>query len=153
MDPELQALLTRLAEASVRNLASTVQDKIRASKAKNNSADTIATLEEIINEMLAERAELLRVAQGLESALAGQRLSEEDVEFVTEHLLPIIAEMTNGDGVPQLEVLLSTEALTILQIVGFNYREAIGRPLTEVVSAYVANLAPGNAKRTQQKRK
>ena len=143
MDPQLQILFANLAEAGFKNLASTVQDKIKASKAKNNASDTIATLEEIVGELLAERAELLRMAQALETELVAQRPSDDDVEFITENLLPIIGQMGGPTNeVNLLKPLLSSEALKILQLLGFNYREAIGAPLTKVVSSYVANLAP-----------
>lgn len=153
MDPELQTILAGLADAGFRNLASSVQDKIRASKAKNNSADTIATLEEIVNELLAERAELLRIAQALESELAAQKLSDDDVAFIDENLLPIIAQMGGAEEVEAFKPLLSTESLKILQLLGFNYREAIGQPLTQVVSSYVESMKPSNPKKSQGKKR
>ena len=39
--------------------------------------------------------------------------------------------------------LVSTEALTILQVIGFNFKRAIGEPLTDLVrSLIVARAAP-----------
>lgn len=38
--------------------------------------------------------------------------------------------------------LVSTEMLTILQLVGFNYKRAIGEPLTRVVEALITSQLP-----------
>jgi len=47
--------------------------------------------------------------------------------------------------------ILSHDTLKVLQILGFNYRKAIGEPLTEVVHSYVASLENKPSK-TQTKR-
>ena len=92
------------------------------------------------------------MAQALETELVAQRLSDDDVQFITENLLPIIGQMGGPTNeVNLLKPLLSSEALKILQLLGFNYREAIGAPLTKVVSSYVCLLYTSPSPRDRQK--
>ena len=56
-------LAANLAEATARNGASFISKKINASKAKRNDKETIAELEEIISDLLNDKAEIQRIAQ------------------------------------------------------------------------------------------
>lgn len=38
--------------------------------------------------------------------------------------------------------VLSPQILTILQLVGFNYKKAIGEPLTDLLHGYILNQLP-----------
>lgn len=42
-----------------------------------------------------------------------------------------------------LQPVLSVETLTVLQLVGFNFKRAIGEPLTEVLNERIMLLAKG----------
>jgi hypothetical protein len=123
-------------------------------KARNQAADTINELEEIINELIADKSELARIAKEYEDELVAQRLSEDDVAYITSKLLPLIEGLipASSPGGSQgtaaraqleaLKALLSTETVTILQLLGFNFREAIGGPLTTLVSDFILSKAP-----------
>lgn len=151
MDQALQQLSVQLGEVVARNAASAVLDRITAAKARKKNEETINTLEEIVNDLLADKAELTLITQALDDQLVAQRLSEEDVAYITDHLLPVIQQLTarsgeSAEGDDLNEVvgpLLSTETLTILQLIGFNFKEAIGTPLTELVAKYIGALGPG----------
>lgn len=77
------------------------------------------------------------------------KISKEDVNYITENIVPIFSdflesdlisndENINKDEINQiidvLKPLLSIETFTILQLLGFNFREAIGIPLTKLVN-------------------
>lgn len=150
MDPALQELSALLSEAAVRNAAAGVADRISAAKARKRDKETIAALEDIVNELLADKSELVRIAQAFDDELVAQRLSAEDVNFITENLLPLIRQLMEASGQevlePQvldvLESILAAETLTIMQLIGFNYRQAIGKPLTELAAAAIASRMP-----------
>lgn len=150
MDPALQELSALLSEAAVRNAAAAVADRISAAKARKRDKETIAALEDIVNELLADKSELVRIAQAFDDELVAQRLSVEDVNFITENLLPLIRQLMEASGQevlePQvldaLESILAAETLTIMQLIGFNYRQAIGKPLTELAAAAIASRKP-----------
>ncbi|WP_420618256.1 hypothetical protein [Candidatus Poriferisocius sp.] len=150
MDPALQELSVLLSEAAVRNAAATVADRISAAKARKRDKETIAALEDIVNELLADKSELVRIAQAFDDELVAQRLSSDDVNFITENLLPLIRqlmEVSDQDVLePQmldaLKSILAAETLTIMQLIGFNYRQAIGKPLTELAAAAITSRMP-----------
>lgn len=150
MDPALQELSALLSEAAVRNAAATVADRISAAKARKRDKETIAALEDIVNELLADKSELVRIAQAFDDELVAQRLSSDDVNFITENLLPLIRqlmEVSDQDVLePQmldaLKSILAAETLTIMQLIGFNYRQAIGKPLTELAAAAITSRMP-----------
>ena len=146
----MQELSTSLSEIALRNAAAAVTTKIAAVKAQRKDRQTITTLEDIVNDLLADKSELIRIAQAFDDQLVAQRLSPEDVEFITKHLLPLLRKLMDASGqdvtddemMEAVESLLSVEVLTIMQLIGFNYREAIGEPLTEFVAAQIAFRMP-----------
>ena len=149
MDPELQALGLQLAEAAARNSASSILDRIRARKALKKSDETVAELEDIINELLSDKAELIRIAQSFEQDMVAQRISSDDVSYIVDNIIPVLQrlmELGSEDGesasaiqqqVDLVRPILSAETLTILQLVGFNFRKAIGEPLTALLSQLI----------------
>lgn len=160
MDPALQQLSIQLGEVAARNAAGAVLDRVTAVKARKKNEETIATLEEIVNDLLADKAELTLIAQALDEQLVAQRLSEEDLTYVTENLLPLLEQLgaasgssSSGDMSEVIGPLLSHETLTILQLLGFNFREGIGTPLTGLVSSYIESLGPGRNPGGQRNRK
>jgi hypothetical protein len=157
MDPELQALGVRLAESVVRNTASAIADRIGVLKAKKQDQQTIADLEEIVNGLIADKSEVVRIAQAYQEELVAQRISGSDVQYITTNIVPVLKKLIES-GTPDagqasqsqevmnlIEPILSVETVTVLQLLGFNFRKAIGQPLTELVShAILAKAQPDN---------
>lgn len=150
MDPELQALAVQLTGSAVRNSARAITERIGTLKAKKQDQETIAELEQIINDLIADKSEILRIAQAYQEELVAQRISDEDVQYVTVNILPVLrtlaqssASTDGGAGVEQtmklLEPILSVETITILQVLGFNFRKAVGQPLTELLSNLITS--------------
>ncbi len=163
MDPEFQALGVQLADAAVRNTASAVADKIRAVKARKRTDETIAELEEIVNGLLTDKSELVRIAKAYEEELVSQRISESDVEYLTDNLVPILTELAEsatteqqGDAastqrmIDTLTPILSIETVTILQLIGFNFKKAVGEPLTDLVAKLISSRAQVDADRSRR---
>jgi hypothetical protein len=46
--------------------------------------------------------------------------------------------------------VVSVEMLTVLQLVGFNFKAAIGEPLTQVVEGLILQLAPSQPRPRQK---
>jgi hypothetical protein len=69
---------------------------------------------------------------------------------VTSELAPKVDELlglAGADADPDevrklLELLVSKETVKILQVLGFNFREAIGRPLTQLVARLINTQGP-----------
>lgn len=157
VDPQFQTLGAQLGEVIVRNTAVAIADKIRALKARKQDQEAIAELEAIINELVADKSELVRIANAYEEELVAQRLTKEDIEYISKNLVPLLGQLATSSatqpdqsqGVQNLlESLLSVETVTVLQLVGFNFRKAIGQPLTELVAGFIAARGSGSASST-----
>ena len=136
-------LAANLAEATARNGASFISKKINASKAKRNDKETIAELEEIISDLLNDKAEIQRIAQAYEQELVSQKSTENDIKYITDNLLPIFGEfLPDQVEIEKMKKILSVETLTIMQLIGFNYKQAIGEPLTLLVRKAIESKVP-----------
>lgn len=161
MEPELYALSVQLADTAIRNTAGAVLDKITAAKARKRSEETIAVLEEIVGNLIEDKNELVRIAQSYEQELVAQRISQNDIEYITGNLLPILGELagaseTESEGQSEfqrnlkvLESIISVETVNILQLIGFNFRRAIGEPLTQLIAQLVSSSTPGDPGQNQ----
>ncbi|MDD6807926.1 MAG: hypothetical protein PUD72_05730 [Oscillospiraceae bacterium] len=136
-------LASNLTEAAARNGASFISNKIKISKAKKNDKETIAELEEIISDLLNDKAEIQRIAQAYEQELVSQKITEDDIKYITDNLLPIFSEfMPNQVEIDQIKKIISVETLTIMQLIGFNYKKAIGEPLTLLLKKAIESKIP-----------
>jgi hypothetical protein len=88
----------------------------------------------------------VQISQAFEQDLVAQRLSSSDIEYITSTILlvaeglAIEAAKTDAKAAAALQALnvlkplLSVETVTVLQLIGFNFRKAIGEPLTALVA-------------------
>lgn len=156
LDPEVVSLGVRLTEAAARNSVEELIGRIRAAKTRKDAGETIELLEEIIDELTEDRTELLRVARAYREQLVDQQLTDDEIEHVTSQIVPTIArlaELAADDEsraedlerfVEILKPLLSAETITVLQVLGFNFKAAIGEPLTEVLASLIrTQVRPG----------
>lgn len=137
-------LAGKLKEVSVRNTAESVYDKINLTKQKNNDKETVNVLEEIINNLITDKNELIQIVKCYEQEFITQDISNDDIEYITKELFPIVTSLlplSGGDNefVSTIKKILSAETLKILKLLGFNYKEAIGQPLTMLVSKAINN--------------
>lgn len=154
MDPAIATLGTQLAEVAFRNAATTVADRIGAVKVRKDDKATIQLLEELVNELVADKAELTRIAQAYQQEVGAKQISASDIAYISENLRPLlekIAELSPGSAesaesmLNVIEPFLSAETLTIVQLMGFNVREAIGEPMTQLVRDLIATRLGGTA--------
>jgi hypothetical protein len=154
VSPEIQTLAISLAGSAIRNTAQGVSDRIKGLKAGNNDRETINGLEQLVNDLISDKNDLTRIAQAYQAELVAQRLSSGDVQYITETIVPLVEKLagTSGDGDSKnaqlMEIitpLLSIETVNVLQLLGFNFRKAIGAPLTELVERAILSKAPGDA--------
>lgn len=151
IDPHLVQLGTQLSEAAVRNTVGGVWDRIRAVKARRDQEETIRELEQVVNDLLEDREELVSISRSYREHISAQEISEGDLAFISETLLPRLTELAAKTGVDTdqveemvavLEPLLAVETVKVMQLLGFNFRRALGEPATALVSALVASRAP-----------
>lgn len=144
--PEVLQAGVNLTESMARNGATMIRNKIRAARDADRHEESIAALEEIIGELLADKQDLISVAQTYQSELVSQQLTSGDVRYIVETLFPLVkdlVEATSGgdteklDQLEALKPILSIETVNVLQLLGFNFRKAIGEPLTALCEGMI----------------
>lgn len=146
---QLINLATKTADIFIKNTTETIFRRIDSAKDDSDKEKTILRLEEIIKELIEERNELDKIIKEYDELLGMQKISEKDINYITENIVPIVSDFLESDLVSSdeninkdeinqiidvLKPLLSIETFTILQLLGFNFREAIGIPLTKLVN-------------------
>lgn len=145
-DPNTTELATQLTEVAARNAASTVASKIAAFRARKHDQEVVNDLIELVNDLVEDKNQLTSIARAFEQELVAQRISEEDITYITTQVIPVVERLAGfaegGDtdarrAIEAIKSLVSVESLTIMQLVGFNFRRAIGEPLTTLVERLI----------------
>lgn len=162
-----------LTELAVKGTVSAVSKKIRAAKEIKEVEKLRSTYDEIVNEILLEREEAVRIAQAYKSELERIVISDEDIEHLHNTVarfleiikaFQLVSAITKGEeeiekvkkqveSYEQIKELISVDTLKTMQLLGFNYKAAIGEPLTQICANAITNL--GNKQKTnsnQQKK-
>lgn len=153
VSPEVQQLAVNLATAAARNSAQMVSDKVKSLRAGKKHEETIAGLEEIVSALIDDKAELTRIAQAYQAELVAQRLTPGDVSYIADTILPTLEKIAEAQGaggaqlkktIDNVRPLLSVEMVTVMQLLGFNFRRAIGEPLTSLTERAILSRAPSS---------
>lgn len=141
ISPQLVNLGVQLAASAARNTATSITDKIGATRASRSAVEQVAALEQIVSDLLADKNELTRIAQSYQQELVSQQLTPGDVRYIADTVVPLLKQLADGMGgdggeklknqIEALKPLLSVETVNVLQLVGFNFRQGIGAPLTK----------------------
>lgn len=145
---ELLGLAGSLTELAVKGTATAVSNKIKTVMNEKNVEKLRTTYDEIVNELLNEREEAVRIAQAYKSELDKVVISDEDITHL-HNTVSRILELLKGSSVgiiekdsaafkqieayEQIKELISVDTLKTMQLLGFNYKYAIGEPLTLLV--------------------
>lgn len=163
MDESMQPLVemgVSLTELAVKGTASAVTKKIRAVKDIKDAEKLRTTYDALINEVLQELEEAVRIAQAYKSELERIVISDEDIEhlhntvsnileiFKNIQLAGVDPQDTLGvmrvqkqiETMEQVKNLISVDTLKTMQLLGFNYKAAIGEPLTQICSRAILSL-------------
>lgn len=153
MQDSITALTKQLAIVVLNNTATQVADNVEKARAQIDKEKTTAALEQIINELVRDKAELTRIAQAYEQELASQKITKKELEYITENILPLLDKFIPEDQketVEQLSSLLSVETLAVMQLLGFNYKRAIGEPLTVLLQKTIESKIPADSSEAQR---
>lgn len=154
---ELLGLGVALTELAVKGTATAVSSKIKAIKEEKNVDKIRSTYDEIINELLNEREEAVRIAQAYKSELEKVVISDEDIQHLhntVSRILEIIKQSQiasvkllgseaveavekQTESYEQMKALISVDTLKTMQLLGFNYKAAIGEPLTLMLKNFI----------------
>lgn len=147
LTPEMITLGTELATIAGTKSVEAIFDKIRALKKKGNKDEIISNLEEIINDLISDKNRLIRISQAYEENLITQKITQDEIDYISNSIIPLLEEFLKQsnqddfgkiqDGINVIKPILSKEIFNIMQILGFNFKEAIGEPLTELLAAFI----------------
>ena len=143
-----------LTELAVKGTATAVANKIKTVKDEKHSEKLRNTYDEIVNELLSERDEAVRIAQAYKSELDRIVISDEDIAHLNATatrflgLLKKISPNMDTASFEAVKDLISVDTLKTMQLLGFNYKAAIGEPLTQICANAIINL--GNKNKSQQ---
>ncbi len=143
----LQQLAKSLGEVVTKNTVDIIFDKVKVAKSNKDKDKTIQQMEQIINDLIDDKMEIQRIAQAFNEELVAQKITEKDIKYITTNLIPIIEELIpdeQKDNFSQVKALISVEGITIMQLLGFNYKQAIGIPLTNLVKRSIETKIPND---------
>lgn len=147
-----------LTRTATKNTATFITDKIRQLKGGRDQEAIIRGYEELINNLLEDKSELERIARSYKELYEGVEISAENLEYLQNTIRSAI-KILGGFGVqsPQNDIameslvqLISLDTLRTMQLLGFNYKKAIGEPLTELCAEKIRSFGTVNNNKTQQ---
>lgn len=152
LTPEVQQLGADLAATAAKNGARVIAESVRSLRAAKKTDETISGLEEIIQELIDDKARAIGIAQAYQQELVAQRLNPGDILYISETILPLVKQFAEASGndasksdqfMKAVESFLSVETVNVMQLLGFNFRRGIGEPLTDLVRQAIVSRAPG----------
>jgi len=153
---------TDLAILAAKGTAVTVTNKFQAIRNKKQHDEICNSYEEIINELVAERAQAIAIARAYETELQRYEITDEDIKHLQSTIgnaLDILKSLSpdrDFDYYEQFKSLISVDTLKAMQLLGFDYKRAIGDPLTDVCAEMIrTKLSPNQPKsnKNQSQRK
>lgn len=148
-----------LATLAFKGTTTLVNSKIQSLKEEKNADKLRNKYDEIISELLSEREEAIRIAQAYKEEYERVNIGDDDIEYLHNTLKQVITLLSSFKtmdaeqqySINQLVALLNKDTLKTMQLLGFNYKEAIGEPLTEVCSNAIREKLGGVKNRQNKK--
>lgn len=155
MTPEVSNVIAtlgaELTSYAIKGTVSTVSTKIKTIKNEKNIETLKNSYDEIISELLEEREDIIRIAQMYRAELEKVEISDSDIEHLhstIETVLDILAGFLGDDqidAIKPLKDLINIDTLKTMQLLGFNYKDAIGIPLTNLCANAIERLGNKSA--------
>ena len=146
INPVIADIAVQLTSLAIKGTTTAVLNKIKASKEVKDAEKLRNIYDEIVSELLNERDEAVRIAQAYKSELDRIVISDEDIKHL-ESTVAGVLEIVKGfspempiDSFEQFKSLISVDTLKTMQLLGFNYKAAIGEPLTSICADAIRSL-------------
>ena len=155
----LVELGTSLTTLAVKGTATAINSRIKAIRDEKNAEKIRATYDEIVNELISEREEAVRIAQIYKNEIERIAISDDDIQHLhstVEKLLELLKVMSPNAPIEtfeQIKELISVDTLKAIQLLGFNYKAAIGEPLTQLCANAILSKSKSANSSNQNKRK
>ena len=151
IDPTVGAAMIEMASSlsvlALKGTATSIHSKIEKLKNERDLNRVRTAYDEMINQILDEREEAIRIAKLYKQELERVVISDEDIEYLQQTITRVLdiikqfqPENDSIDTVESLKDLISKDVLKTMQLLGFNYKAAIGEPLTELCANRIRSL-------------
>lgn len=161
MEEQLVKLAATFLETAGRHTYDWVSTKKEQAKGNKNQAEQQVIYEEIINGLLQDKMELESVTREYKSLYENITISDNDIEYLQETIqqaVKILNTMSpelekQRDTIDTFIQLINKDTLKTMQLLGFNYKEAIGIPLTEVCATKIHTKLGGKKQQTTKQKR
>ena len=148
MEYDVTSLTISLAQALAKDTVDWVRTEIEVAKKMKDLLQAQNEYEAIIQTLVNEKLEIQRIAQQYQQLYSGITISDEDFEHLHKTLsemLPVVIGLNpeTRSGIEAFQAILdliNVNLLKSMQLIGFDYKEAIGRPLTQLCAGSIENL-------------
>lgn len=160
MQTVILELAKQLANLTAKGTVSGIQTKISSMKNESNIDTLKKDYNELIDQLISERAEAIRIARSYKDELEKVEISDDDITHLhntIEKTLDILKEtivVENNDNnrevmkqisaFEQIKNLISVDTLKTMQLLGFNFKIAIGEPLTNMLKNFINSKSPAS---------
>lgn len=155
---DLMTISATLAQLVAQNRIPVIFDKMQATKANGDKDKIISNFESIINDLIQEKNQVIQIAQAYDEQLITQKISEDDITYITTTIIPLLEELIKknnkentkdiSETLDIIKPILSKEMFKILQLLGFNFKQAIGEPLTMLIRGMISSKTPASPEQT-----
>lgn len=140
----------KLTESLAKNTAGWVSTKVSQVQKKKEIEEVHQQYGEIVNYLLEDNMELQRISMTYQSLYEQVTITDEDIEHLQKTLkrtleLFIKYDENIAESQENFELiidLINVDTLKSMQLLGFNYKAAIGEPLTNVCSDFIKSKVP-----------
>ena len=136
-----------------------IKGKMQSLKSEKNIEKIRAEYDEMITKILQERTDAILLAQTYKAELERIQISDEDIVHLQNTFSNVLDIMKNVspntpiDSFETIKDLISVDTLKTMQLLGFNYKAAIGEPLTEICADAIKKLAQNRSNSNNQNRR
>lgn len=168
-DPNVQSAMVTMAGSlttlALKGTVTAIHGKIESMKKVSDANQVRNAYNEIVNQLLEEREEAVRIAQTYKQELEKVVIDDKDIEYLHTTISTVLdifktLKMSDGNKKPEqiaaitgyieavdsLKNLISKDVLKTMQLLGFNFKAAIGEPLTRICADAISSL--GNRQST-----
>ena len=148
MDETLLALNTAFAKSITEVTVEKVTNKITQIKSNHDLKKQVTDYEQLINDLLDNKNKLELTARNYKERLEQVTISDSDIESLHNTVSTVIKlvmplsqseSKTDEKSIDVLLNLLNSDTLKTLQLLGYNYKKAIGEPLAQITSDFLKN--------------
>lgn len=125
-------------------------ESIKGFKDRKDKDAIIEKYEEVFTSLISENQELKKVALGYKDEYEKMNIKDDDIEYLKNTFNRVLELVTSIDkdeedaeqrkNIEQFASLIDVDTLKTMQLLGFNYKQAIGEPLTKITNHYITNI-------------